>query len=71
MSLEKTIKNLIDYKIDLDNKIDDIVLKISSLETYDDIIKSAELLLKYAKKANKIHNIICDLDEIERDDDNE
>lgn len=71
MSLEKTIKNLIDYKIGLDNKINDIALKIPSLETYDEIIENAELLLKYAKKANKIHNIICDLDEIERDDNNE
>lgn len=71
MNLEKTIKNLIDYKIGLDNKINDIALKIPSLETYDEIIENAELLLKYAKKANKIHNIICDLDEIERDDNNE
>ena len=71
MSLEKTIKNLIDYKMDLDDKINDVALKISSLETYDEIIKNAELLLKYAKRANKIHNMICDLDEIERDDNNE
>ena len=71
MSLEKTIKNLIDYKIDLDNKINDITLKILNLETYDDIIKNTELLLKYAKRANKIHNMICDLDEIERADNNE
>lgn len=71
MSLEKTIKNLIDYKIDLDDKINDIALKISSLETYDDIIKNTEMLLKYAKRANKIHNIICDLDEIERGDNSE
>ena len=71
MSLEKTIKNLIDYKMDLDNKINDIALKIPSLETYNEIIENAELLLKYAKKTNKIHNIICDLDEIERDDNNE
>ena len=71
MSLEKTIKNLIDYKIDLDDKINDIALKIPSLETYNEIIENAELLLKYAKRANKIHNIICDLDEIERGDDNE
>ena len=71
MNLEKTIKNLIDYKIDLDNKINDIALKIPSLETYNEIIENTELLLKYAKKANKIHNIICDLDEIERDDNNE
>lgn len=69
MSLEKTIKNLIDYKIDLDDKINDIALKISNLETYNEIIENAELLLKYAKRANKIHNIICDLDEIERSDD--
>ena len=68
MRLEKTIENLINYKMYLDDKINDIALKISSLETYDEIIKNAELLLKYAKKANKIHNIICDLDEIERDD---
>ena len=52
MSLEKAIKNLIDYKMDLDNKINDIALKISSLETYDEIIENAELLLKYAKRAN-------------------
>lgn len=71
MSLKKTIKNLIDYKIGLDNKINDIALKIPSLETYGEIIENAELLLKYAKKANKIHNMICDLDEIERDDSNE
>ena len=71
MNLEKTIKNLINYKMDLDDKINDIALKIQSLETYDEIIENAELLLKYAKKANKIHNIICDLDEIERDDNNE
>lgn len=71
MSLEKTIKNLIDYKMDLDNKITNIVSKISSVDTYTEIIESAELLLKYAKKANKIDNIICDLDEIERDDNNE
>lgn len=71
MSLEKAIKNLIDYKIDLDNKINNIALKISSLETYDEIIENAELLLKYAKITNKIHNIICYLDEIERDDNNE
>lgn len=71
MNLEKTIKNLINYKMDLDNKINDIALKIPSLETYDDIIKSATQLLNYSKKANKIHNIICDLDEIERDDNNE
>lgn len=71
MNLEKTIKNLIDYKIDLDDKINDIALKIPNLETYDEIIENAELLLKYAKKANKIHNIICDLDEIERGDNNE
>lgn len=71
MNLEKTIKNLIDYKMDLDNKINDIALKIPSLETYNEIIENAELLLKYSKKANKIHNIICDLDEIERDDNNE
>ena len=69
MSLEKTIKNLIDYKIDLDGKINDITLKILNLETYNEIIENAELLLKYAKRANKIHNIICDLDEIERIDD--
>ena len=66
-----TIKNLINYKMDLDNKINDIVLKIPNLETYNEIIENAELLLKYAKRANKIHNMICDLDEIERDDDNE
>ena len=71
MSLEKTIKNLIDYKMDLDNKINDIALKIPSLETYNETIENAELLLKYAKKANKIHNMICDLDEIERADNNE
>ena len=71
MNLEKTIKNLINYKMDLDNKINDIALKIPSLETYNEIIENAELLLKYAKKANKINNIICDLDEIERDDNNE
>lgn len=71
MNLEKTIKNLIYYKMDLDNKINDIALKIPSLETYNEIIENAELLLKYAKRANKIHNIICDLDEIERDDNNE
>ena len=71
MSLEKTIKNLIDYKMNLDNKINDIALKIPSLETYNEIIENAELLLKYAKRANKIHNMICDLDEIERGDDNE
>lgn len=71
MNLEKTIKNLIDYKIGLDNKINDIALKIPSLETYAETIKNAELLLKYAERANKIHNIICDLDEIERDDNNE
>ena len=71
MSLEKTIKNLIDYKIDLDNKINDIALKISSLETYNDIIKNATQLVNYSKRANKIHNMICDLDEIERDDNNE
>ena len=69
MSLEKTIKNLIDYKMDVDDKINDIALKISSLETYAEVIENAELLLKYAKRANKIHNIICDLDEIERSDD--
>ena len=68
MSLEKTIKNLIDYKMDLDNKINDITLKIINLENYDDIIKSATQLVNYSKRANKIHNIICDLDEIERDD---
>ena len=66
MSLEKTIKNLIDYKIDLDNKINDITLKILNLENYDDIIKSATQLVNYSKRANKIHNIICDLDEIEK-----
>lgn len=71
MSLEKAIKNLIDYKMDLDNKINNIALKISSLETYDEIIENAKQLLNYAEKANKIHNMICDLDEIERDDDNE
>ena len=71
MSLEKTIKNLIDYKIDLDDKINDIALKIPNIETYNEIIENAELLLKYAKRANKIHNMICDLDEIERGDDNE
>ena len=71
MILEKTIKNLIDYKMDLDNKINDIALKIPSLETYNEIIENVELLLKYAKKANKIHNMICDLDEIKRGDDNE
>lgn len=71
MSLEKTIKNLIDYKIDLDTKINDIALKIPNIETYNEIIENAELLLKYAKRANKIHNMICDLDEIERGDDNE
>ena len=71
MNLEKTIKNLIDYKIYLDDKINNIALKIPSLETYAEIIENAELLLKYAKRANKIHNIICDLDEIERDDNNE
>ena len=71
MSLEKAIKNLIDYKMDLDNKINNIAYSISNLETYTEIIKNAELLLKYSKRANKIHNIICDLDEIERDDDNE
>lgn len=71
MSLEKTIKNLIDYKMDLDDKLTDIALKIPSLETYNEIIENAELLLKYAKRTNKIHNIICDLDEIERDDNNE
>lgn len=57
--------------MDLDNKINDIALKIPSLETYNEIIENAELLLKYAKRANKIHNMICDLDEIERSDDNE
>ena len=62
MSLEKTIKNLIDYKIDLDDKINDIALKIPSLEIYAEVIENAELLLKYVKRANKIHNIICDLD---------
>ena len=66
MNLEKTIKNLIDYKIDLDNKINDITLKILNLENYDDIIKSATQLVNYSKRANKIHNIICDLDEIEK-----
>lgn len=71
MSLEKTIKNLINYKIDLDNKINDIALKIPSLEIYNEIIENAELLLKYAKRANKINNMICDLDKIERDDSNE
>ena len=71
MNLEKTIKNLINYKMDLDDKINDIALKIQSLETYAEIIENAELLLKYAKRANKIHNMICDLDEIERDDNNE
>lgn len=71
MSLEKIIKNLIDYKMDLDDKLTDIVLKISNIETYAETIESAELLLKYAKRANKIHNMICDLDEIERDDSNE
>ena len=71
MNLEKTIKNLIDYKMELDNKINDIALKIPNLETYNEIIENAELLLKYAKKANKIHNIIRDLDEIKRGDDNE
>jgi hypothetical protein len=71
MNLEKTIKNLIDYKMDLDNKINNIALKISGLETYDEIIENAKELLKYAEKANKIHNMIYDLDEIERDDDNE
>ena len=71
MSLEKTINNLINYKMDLDNKINNIALKIPSLETYNEIIENAELLLKYAKRANKIHNMICDLDEIERDDNNE
>ena len=71
MNLEKTIKNLIDYKIYLDDKINNIALKIPSLETYAEIIENAELLLKYAKRANKIHNIICDLDEIERGASNE
>lgn len=71
MSLEKIIKKLINYEMYLDDKINDIALKISSLETYDEIIKNAELLLKYAKITNKIHNIICYLDEIERDDNNE
>ena len=71
MSLEKTIKNLIDYKIDLDNKINDIALKIQNLEHYDDIIKNATQLVNYSKRANKIHNIICDLDEIERVDNND
>lgn len=71
MSLEKTIKNLINYKMDLDNKITDIVSKISSVDTYTEIIENAELLLNYAEKANKIDNIICDLDEIERDDNSE
>ena len=50
MSLEKTIKNLIDYKMDVDDKINDIALKISSLETYAEVIENAELLLKYAKR---------------------
>ena len=71
MNLEKTIKNLINYKMDLDDKINDIALKIPNIEAYAETIENAELLLKYAKKANKIHNIICDLDEIERDDNNE
>lgn len=71
MNLEKIIKKLINYEMYLDDKINDIVLKIQSLETYDDIIKSATQLLNYSKNANKIHNIICYLDEIERDDDNE
>ena len=71
MSLEKAIKNLIDYKMDLDNKINNIALKISSLENYDEIIENAKQLLNYDEKANKIHNMICDLDEIKRDDDNE
>ena len=71
MNLEKIIKKLINYKMYLDDKINDIVLKIQSLETYDDIIKSATQLLNYSKNANKIHNIICYLDEIERGDNNE
>lgn len=71
MSLEKTINNLIDYKMNLDDKLDNILLKISSAANYDEIIENAELLLKYAKKANKIHNMICDLDEIKISDDNE
>ena len=71
MNLEKIIKKLINYEIYLDDKINDIVLKIQGLETYDDIIKSATQLLNYSKNANKIHNIICYLDEIERDDNNE
>ena len=71
MNLEKKIKKLINYEIYLDDKINDIVLKIQGLETYDDIIKSATQLLNYSKNANKIHNIICYLDEIERDDNNE
>lgn len=71
MNLEKIIKKLINYEMYLDDKINDIVLKIQSLETYDDIIKSATQLLNYSKNANKIHNIICYLDEIERDDNNE
>ena len=71
MSLEKTIKNLIDYKMDLDNKINDITLKILNLEAYDDIIKNATQLVNYSKRANKIHNIMCDLDEIERGDNND
>ncbi len=68
MSLEKAIETLIDYKIDLDNKITDIALKIQSLETYEDIIKNATQLLNYSEKANKIDKMICDLDEIEKDD---
>lgn len=71
MNIKTKIKNLIDYKMDLDNKINDIALKISSFETYDEIIESAKELLNYAEKANKIHDMICDLDEIERDDNNE
>ena len=71
MNLKKAIENLIDYKMDLDNKIDDIALKISSFETYDEIIENTNKLLKYAYRANKIHDMICDLDEIKRDDDNE
>ena len=71
MSLEKAIKNLIDYKMDLDNKINNIALKISSLETYDEIIENAKQLLNYSKRANKIHNMICDLDEIEKGDNND
>lgn len=72
MSLEKAIKNLIDYKTDLDDKITDIALKISSLATYDDIIENTKLLLNYTYKAHDINKMICDLDEIEKDgDDND